>query len=373
MIQAATEKSAVELRSIENADFESALTYAARVYRPNYIMFTSAFFDWQYRRCGGRNWGAAESAIGAFQDGQMVGASLVGRYPVRVRQQKTIGGWIHFWFADPIQPGLGIRLLRKSTANLAFLGGAAIELEALAVMHQLFGRGQWFETDRLFFPLAPELLTPLFSSRNAAGLLRTLSGLPVSKDVVLTEVDRFGPAFDSLWDQFCQNVDLTTDRDSAFMNWRYVDHPVFQYRRLICTGPSGTAVYVWRDERVSLADGTSISVCRLCEAIGTSAALSETAPALLGHLKRQGSALIDFFCSNREVIAALRAGGMYDAVTRPGFDLPYRLQPPEAYASKSIDFYYFSPDKSGMASEIDPGKTYITRGDSNQDAPIVLV
>ena len=44
-------------------------------------------------------------------------------------------------------------------------------------------------------------------------------------------VDRFGAEFDRLWQEIAPSVRIGVVRDSAYLQWRYADHPIYRYER----------------------------------------------------------------------------------------------------------------------------------------------
>jgi hypothetical protein len=63
----------------------------------------------------------------------------------------------------------------------------------------------------------------------------------------VADVERVDPAQDDLWEQFSSGYAITRARDSAYLNWRYADHPNLAYRfALATTGGTPSGYMVWR-------------------------------------------------------------------------------------------------------------------------------
>ena len=359
---------ALEFACLDMSDLNSAEAFNRDVYAANSMIFDPAFFAWQFDRCCGVDRGADNGAWVVRRGGDIVASCLVARMPVVVEGAARRGGFFHHWFAKPDLGGSGLAVLRKAAAGLDFVGGARITLLAVSTLKAFFRPFPWFETPRLFAVMDAERAAALSFGEGgcavrflaACRVRDTVSGVSVSA------VERFGAEQDALWNRLRGGLLAAVERDAGFMNWRYADHPYLDYHRIRCDGPSGPAVYVWRDE--PLPGGTV--VCRMCEALGEPEALRTTFPAAWRAMNRPGVAFVDFFCSNAAVNAALTAGGMTPAVTRPDFDLATRLRPVEAYASKSLDFYYGFPSGAVPSTWAEHPRTYFTRGDSNQDIPL---
>lgn len=355
-------------RPITLEDLDAARAFNARVYTPDSLVFNPEFFAWQNLRCGGRDRTADPGAWGAFDGDRMVGACLISRYDVFLDGRTVPGGWFHYWFSDVEGKSVGLPLLAHAARGLEVIAGARVTVAAVAAMQAYFRNFLWFEIPRLMAVFDPEAAASLSMKGDREATARYLAGLRRPEpegSVTCRDLNRFDAAYDSLWREVRGGFLVVTERDARFMNWRYIDHPHLTYRCVWCDTGSGPAVFVWRDEPVS---GTDIFVARVCEAIGSPAALTRAVPAVLEHMNRPEAALVDFFCSNAEVNGALIAGGLVPVTTRPDFDLASRLRPPEAYASKTLDFYLSMP--RGGPGPWDHHRAYLTRGDGNQDIPV---
>jgi GNAT superfamily N-acetyltransferase len=76
-------------------------------------------------------------------------------------------------------------------------------------------------------------------------------------DVSVSEVDRFGEDVDRLWAETRSDYDAIFERDSVFLNWRFVDCPGLRYRRFVARREGRTVGYVVlrRSEPVELRQG----------------------------------------------------------------------------------------------------------------------
>ena len=359
----------LELACLDAADLNAAEAFNRDVYAANSMAFDPVFFAWQFDRCGGVGHGADNGAWVVRRGDAIVATCLVARLPMVVEGAARRGGFFHHWFAKPDLGSPGLAVLRKATAGLDFVGGARITLLAVSTLKAFFRPFPWFETPRLFAVMDAERAAALsFGEGDCA--VRFLAACRVREavsGVSVSTIERFGDEHDVLWHRLRGGFLAAAERDARFMNWRYVDHPYLRYARIRCDGPAGPAVYVWRDEL--LPDGETV-VCRMCEALGEPEALRLTFAAAWRAMNHPGVAFVDFFCSNAVINAALTAGGMTPAVTRPDFDLATRLRPVEAYASKTLDFYYGFPSGGVPPAWAEHPRTYFTRGDSNQDIPL---
>ncbi len=356
---------ATTIRPLAMEDLDAARAFNERVYAPGCMLFDPDFFHWQVLNSGGRDRGADPGAWAAFDGDAIAAACVVSRYDMTVAGQERLGGWFHYWFADESAAGVGARLALKAMAGLACVAGARITLEAVAALQALVRPLAWFEAERLVSVVDADKAQAfeLTGNRYAVNYLRALERVPDPAGAEARPIGRFDDEYDALWRSIAPGFEVATNRDSRFMNWRYVDHPHLSYSRVRCDGGAGPAVFVWRDEETP--GGTA---CRLCEAIGSPQALAAGFPAARRAMAGPKTAFIDFFCAHAGTNTGLAAGGMRPHVTRPDFELASRVRPVEAYASKLLDYYVGFPDGAG-----DPWAhhgMYLTRGDANQDVPL---
>lgn len=132
-------------------------------------------------------------------------------------------------------------------------------------------------------------------------------------------VDRFTEAWDATWQNLHTRYPTTTDRDHAFLNWRYVDHPRNEYVTLTTSDADGYVV-------VRMERATELVGARIVDIVGS----AEAIPILLNgagvYAARAGATFVDFFTSWAGDDAALHDAGFVLASTLddppPSFLLP---------------------------------------------------
>lgn len=359
--------SAAEMSHAGLQDLPELRDFSDRAYRKNDITFTNAYFDWQFNRCGG----AARPHNGALiarKGGAVIGNCLVPSYDISMNGEIRQGGWIHEWFVDPGHGALGLIMLRKMLKGLAFFAGAGISSHGLAAMRAVCPTMTLFALNRTFAVFDAEKTFAL-SFHTKPCTLTYLKGLrppPPPATVTVELIDRFDARFDAAWDAFREGITLATHRTSAFMNWRYLDHPVFTYQAARASGPAGDVHCVWRMEQVH---GSDTRVARICEVIGSPQAIAESLPAILAVMGADGAAFADFFCSHAETVGATITAGMHAVVARSDFVLARLFQPLADTVAHSLDYYFYLP---GAARPGDYSRCYFTKGDSNQDRPNIV-
>jgi hypothetical protein len=112
-----------------------------------------------------------------------------------------------------------------------------------------------FSLHWLVRPLRPEALLarrmrlPVLGRLTPLGALwNGLAGVRMRPDATVRvhPLERAGPEFDRLWQRCAADTPFSAVRDSAWVNWRYLDAPAFAYRVLLAeraVQPAGYAAY----------------------------------------------------------------------------------------------------------------------------------
>jgi len=110
-----------------------------------------------------------------------------------------------------------------------------------------------FQFHRIF----PRLTNPLLRLRDF--LERSLRRPGATR---ITEVDRFGPEVDELWERTRGDYPAIFPRDAQFLNWRFVDCPEPRYRRFVAARDGRVVGYVVlrRAEPVELPHGIIVDL-----------------------------------------------------------------------------------------------------------------
>lgn len=156
-------------------------------------------------------------------------------------------------------------------------------------------------------------------------------------------------------------------RDAEFLDWRYIEHPIFKYERFgLWADGSLRAFIVYRKE---LARGTVSTVIRITELIGEDNYIPQLIKSTVLQQKTSADvSWIDFFCSHSQICGL---------VSSLGFKTPEELRPcvfpvfcnPIDYNKKKYPFMFWSRDESFYAKLPKFNDWYITKGDGDADRP----
>jgi hypothetical protein len=162
-------------------------------------------------------------------------------------------------------------------------------------------------------------------------------------------------AWDASWHDLGSGL-VGTARDAAFVRWRYLEHPSFQY--VVRVSTAGRALCVARLERVR---DSKAHVLRIVELLGDEAPAAELAASAVAQAST--AALADFFCASAEFAEPLERLG-FAQVDAPS-TVPDRFQP--LARSRGLQAAFWRREGGGAAFDGVP--LYATRADGDQDRP----
>lgn len=192
------------------------------------------FLEWKYFRNP-----LGDAVVAVAVDGDLV-AGLVAATPKALAVDHTrisvyeLGDFL----TDRQYRGRGIfsTLIERVAEELTARGAALAYVRPndnsfpILVRHCSFVEARQIDGRRFVFPsdiLARRVSRPAAVlgrlGLDRAAMRWALASAPASVDV--RAIDRFGPGHDSLWEEASGRYQLSIDRHSAFLNWRYADSP----------------------------------------------------------------------------------------------------------------------------------------------------
>ena len=340
-------------------------------------------FDWTFDRRD--EWSESGYSFALAEDeGQLVG--ILGGIPFSFNcfGRRSHGVWIANWVISPEHRRGPTALKLLSTFRRPdFQPVVAFGINAATVPVYKILRGEVLPPAPRYFALLPEatgrmarvleLANPSWSQERARGLAERLA-IPRT----LSERPQTGAAIPERWDE-TDWAEIATQtvgaaRDSAYLNWRYVHHPRFQYR--IVTLPEGrrTGLLVWRLETIHrLVDGQLVPVDLIGRMVEFLPVSNENAQRLLDafllELDASGALGADFYTFHGPTRTLLATGEFVDVHTiADGQAVPSRLQPLDG-ESGDILSAMFLPENVPPCTLAPDCPWYWTKSDSDQDRP----
>ncbi|RPI55987.1 MAG: GNAT family N-acetyltransferase [Acidobacteria bacterium] len=337
-------------------------TFFRRVYRVDYPLATSAgLFEWQFGRPSER---AGYCCKLALVGGEITGC--LGYVPVEVSVAGRLvrGAWTANWVVDSAQRRLGIGplLMRELTrqVDVTLVTGLSHDSRALLPRMGWTDLGDLVRYVKVIDPDVVPMLTV-----DGAVEWPTQHGVragTVDRHSSVRRVHRFSDTALTVWDDLWGTRGAGTRRSADFLNWRYADHPVFDYRLFEVHRNRtllGLAVY-----RVEAVRDVPVRVGRLVEFLADPVVSGALIDAVIEDAVAQGVGTLDFFCSRRDISPLLERGflpGHHPAAAQ----IPILFQPVDRRRC-GIPFMAYLHNLAVHERALE---WYVTKGDGDQDRP----
>lgn len=229
------------------------------------------------------------------------------------------------------------------------------------------------------FPGATERMERLLSIAHpdwAADRVRTLAGAFAFRghdgNAGLSG-DSLPVAWDDIdWPEIAEST-IGVARDSRYLNWRYLEHPRFQYR--LITIPEGlrTGLLVWRLETIRRSTPNGLEdVDRMGRIVELLPASAENAQCLLRScvqaMRAEGAFAADFYGYHAATNRYLDDAGFVATKSHPdGEHVPSRFQPLDGKGGGILSAMFLTG--GGLSFDESSCPWYWTKSDSDQDRP----
>ena len=290
------------------------------------------------------------------------------------RGERVPSGWLAHWFTKPGARGApGLKLMRAAMSGENAVLGTARFVETPEQVYRGLGFhvidaiGRWVaRVDKNAFESLLSAADQAFPDGFDAGSLSAAT--PDGK----IRVEPWEAVGDDLWDRTWEAVFAPgfhgACRDSAFLRWRYLEHPRWTYRVWAAHNgadatPRGIAVF--RIERIPGREQTVFRILELLFSDPRSGAA--LARALTTEARAQGCAFADFYNTRSASAAPLEALGFVRETTleRP---LPALFQPLD-FRAHPINAAFWTRGRDDAAQRYADPDLYMTRVEGDQDRP----
>jgi len=200
------------------------------------------------------------------------------------------------------------------------------------------------------------------------------TGDEVSSNTGVKVVDwngSFAVDWDSFWSDHLAPSLVGPNKDSLYLNWRYIGHPAFKYEIRLAQHAATRRVVgltIFRVERIRERDER---VLRVVEFLSTPEAEGPLARSVVRAAQDHEVIFADFYCTSGKVARALESIGFRRcAPDGKGAGFPSHFQPLEPGRSKLIGAFWLSETlRSNVGELLALEDFYVTRADSDQDRP----
>jgi len=317
---------------------------------------------------------------------EIVGMLGLTGFDLNVSGARVPAMWLSHWFAAPAYRvyNVALRLMRAArdlgVEAHATLGAnevsarllARLGFEAIPSLPRWVGVFDVEAAAELVCVTNPEVLP--------AEALRLCRGHVAALPATAGSERRFRPtswssttaaAWDRFWSERLAPQQVGASRDAAYLQWRYVAHPRFDYHVAFARQDADGAVEGVAVFRIEQVQDRATRVVRIVEFLASAAAEDGLVRWVLEAGRDAGAAMADFYCSSpRAAQAWIRAGFRRQGAESPGAAFPSRLQPLESGHFPMTTLVRLPEAWRGTLPQlVDDGRLYITKSDGDQDRP----
>lgn len=346
-----------------------------------------ALLRWQYdprRSRDEKNW-PGPTILLAKEDGRIVGMLGLILSEMNVRGQALPGAWLAVWLSLPEvrKHGVGLKLL-----DAAWKPPGCEAVFVIGINEQV---------KRIYAGLGYEILddVPRYVAvgdpRRAAALMLSIDAnadagsVEAHCDEIIVSENQthegnrqveavahpglFDADWDAAWAQRFAPALIGTNRDSTYLNWRYVNHPSFDYECRVARDARSGELHGLAVFRVEQIRGRGEQVLRVVEFLATPEGGPPLAGAVAEAMRRHDVVFADFYCTCGKMATPLEAVG-FRVESHEGERpvLPCRLQPLEAGVFKMMGAIRLAEqwrERGGLM--VPSGDLCLTKSDGDMD------
>lgn len=312
---------------------------------------------------------AGLAAISYWDDGRLVGLIGVMSMDFNCNGEVAPGAWLCNLQADSayLAQGIGSKLMTSPhQLPISVVAAAGINLAVIPMYRAM--RYQCVDAvPRFIRILDRERAAKLLAGRNVADALAHPLAARAPPGWTVAPTRDPGAGWDSFWHAFTQDGYFGTQRDAAFLNWRYLQHPRLDYRLSLAIDAHG-AIGGAMVHRLETIRDTKDCLLRVIELVardpGAYGALLAEAERLGGEA---GAIFADHY-TTRPQGGVLRSRGWHAESDYPDIVIPGLFQPLLRETRKinlAIRLIGDTPWKAGPWRE----NLYVVKSDGDQDRP----
>ena len=340
-------------------------------------------FDWTFRDNPAWNQRDCYSFSVMEDKGSIIG--MLGAIPFKLNDHgKTINAcWLTNWIVLPeVKGGKGLALLNFFSKEQGFDTVSFGINNKVAKLYTALGWQEMPPINRMEWinPFMIGSAEALIRMTNPTGhddeireYIAQASAVTFTNDRPeahsLTEIDA------ARWDREGWNIwikkTIGCAREYAYLNWRYVRHPIYQYETRVIVEDDRLGLIVWRSEITLKVDPNGefedhVPFIRIVEFLPVSDTNARKLISIcLFEGTAEGAVAADFYCYNAELIQTLKRIGFFISGDTSGVRLPNHTQPIDRGSNIRSTIKVIS--HKGQAHQ--DTEWYWTRSDSDQDRP----
>ncbi len=361
-------------------DFPKLAEFVKSEFHEKYILSDEKFFEWQYRS----NPYLSDYAFFLLEQGSAL-YGYIGMVPLDYKingQTARLNMYANLLVDERVRSlGLGTLLIQRAMQAKSPAAISGYTPKSFPIYQKLGdwkALGNFYRYVFFFNPDAVKKLLPdSVSSRGSDsdrgdpalqskddGIASLLSVARNDRSLSFEPITAFDSSFDEFWKNARNRYVITVERTSAYLNWRYANHPHFNYEMRVAKKDGQIIGYViYRIERV---DGFSIA--RIVDFVSDDQGEAGVLRKFVSEVANSVD-MIDFMFSGQYCHAALKQLGFFNVYGTPFEHLPMYFNP-ISYSKNYINFCAWQGngpiDKDAFYNH---NNWYLTRGDGDQDRP----
>lgn len=355
-----------EIRLIKKNELNRVLKFNAREYGAKHVLANKTYYDWQFNNH--LNTGDGYTSWGAFskKDDQLLG--VFGYFEADYN-----------FFGKTVKANCLCNLIvREDLRSLGFgylLLKQAISFNDLAIDYAIkkdiwpiFEKSGWLGENlkRFFYVIDPSRTQKLIG--DGANIIA--SPCPVSVDNLnwsFEKIEEADGSIDEFWSEVKHNYPITIEHTSQYLNWRYLNHPMLDYRVFVAKEKGRIkSLAVLR-----LESPLDFRLAHIVDLISDRGCVEYTLIKLIEYCDKNKVNWLDCFFSGSFHLSELKHLGFFDGDREPYNRIPLLFNPIDRSKRTKINFAIklINEDLSNLGDWKDLDKWYTTKGGGDQDRP----
>lgn len=336
----------LSLNSYTDSDRECFGEYIRRAFHEKYILSDPRYIEWQY----------GNNLFLATEGNKIIGHFGFRDTPYKLHDRVVSVRVLMNLFVEEKYRMTGIAALMAQkvfdTLSPVFVSGYT-ELAGKLFSHL---RHEWNDAGtlrRFMTVLDPEAL--FFSGYTIPANSMTGFRQP-SGDISVSEGTPSSEFLDACWSKVRDRYGVTVERDSAYVEWRFIKHPFFSYTFITVQQKGVPCGYII----ARIEEDQGFRIARIIDCIASSEAELPLLNEFIAFAKRRAASAADFLLSGSLYDSSLASVGFFD-VAGTDFETFPILFSPLSFKKVSINI--------GYDFQVPFEDCFITKADGDQDRP----
>ncbi len=359
----------MEIRPIKKSEWEKLRAFNAEMYSPTHVLTNPDYYNWQFDSPFNKD-KSAYSSLGLFKRDELVGTIGAFSVPCSISGKPVNCNWMANLIVRPELRalGYGYLLMKEAAKGFDLVVDHNINTQTWPMFIKAGYKGG--DINRYVCVLNQENVRRLIGKEGI--VLSATKSENSSPDI--RELKRFDEDFSELWKRVKERYGVTIDRGNAYMNWRYADCKVVNYRILATySGSDMVALAVLRVDEITEGPDkhpANIRIGRIIDFISDEKSEDRMTAGIVRFCREANIDLIDFFSTGQFGIPAFEQNGFVNSDQEPHSLIPTLLNPIDRVKRTRHNFAYFINSQNidgAMLSDLN--NWYTTKGCGDQDRP----